>query len=55
MFGENLISRLMNSSDHTSEDGPGPGVIINNIGLAFSQRSRLNGAPRSSDLGQKLE
>ena len=37
----------MTSSDLTSEDGPGPGVIINNIGLAFSQRSWLNGAPKT--------
>ena len=33
--------------DHnpTSEDGPGPGMIINNIVFAFSKRGWLNGTP----------
>ena len=35
----------MMQSDPTSEDGPGPGMIINNIVFAFSKRGWLNGTP----------
>ena len=31
--------------DPTSEDGPGPGMIINNIVFAFSKRGWLNSTP----------
>ena len=36
---------MINDHNPTSEDGPGPGMIINNIVFALSKRGWLNGTP----------